>query len=67
MKYYWRVVMNNGKEYMIESPIADGSEFVNEVFKQGYERVISCHQLKDGSSVIINSKFVSSIELNFKI
>ena len=67
MKYYWKVVMNNGKEYLVENEISDGQKFTETIFNPDYKTTISCHTLKDGSSVVISSQFVSSIEFNFKM
>jgi hypothetical protein len=67
MKYYWKILMNSGKEYVVENEISDGNEFVRRVFENGYNQTISCHQLKGGGSVVVNSTYVSTIEINTKM
>lgn len=66
MGYCWKVVMNNGKEYMVENEISNSISFINQIFKDGNEKTISLHKLEDGSNVYINGIYVSSIEFNFK-
>ena len=66
MKYIWKIVMADGKVYKVKSHVSDGEKFVQIIFTTGFEKTISFHTLTDGSSVIINSDFVSSIEFNCK-
>ena len=66
MKYIWKIVMADGKVYEVKSRVSDGEKFVQIIFATGFEKTISFHTLTDGSSVIINSDFVSSIEFNCK-
>ena len=65
-KYFWNVVMNNGRSYIIESYISDAEKFLRNIMgTNSNNKTISTNDIKGGGSVIIMSDAVSSIEYDF--
>lgn len=64
MSYLWKVVMNNGKEYLIENDIENTQTFLEIIFNPNSATTVSCHRLKTGESVAIVSTQVASVEFN---
>jgi len=69
--FEWKVVLVNGKEYIIKSDKNLIVDIIKELFgSNGNNQVLSSWDLSDidknnSKSVIINSKTISSIEYNF--
>jgi len=65
-KYFWKVIMNNGSSYIIESYISDAEKFLRSIMgTNSNNKTISTNDIKGGGNVIIMSDAVSSIEYNF--
>ena len=74
--YEWKIIMNNGKEYLVKSDIISNGKFLDELYgisniKPTPKINLVSYELsekdKNGcSNVVIISNNVSSVEFNFK-
>nr|DAN56602.1 MAG TPA: hypothetical protein [Caudoviricetes sp.] len=67
MIYFWKIVMDNGKEYVVKSPISSTKKFAEMIFSDPNGITITSFPLKDGGDVMIVCRHVSSIEYNMPL
>lgn len=67
MEYFWKVVLNNGREYVVVNKESDPTAFAETIFSKNANVTISFHELKGGGDVVIVSTSVASIEYNIEM
>ena len=66
--YNWKVVMNNGISYIIESHISEAEKFLHSIMGiNSNNKTITTNGIKGGGSDIIMSDAESSIVLVYKM
>jgi len=74
--YEWKIIMNNGKEYLVKSNIINNGKFLDELYGINNTKTTPTINLvsyklseKDKNrcfNVVVVSNNVSSVEFNFK-